>query len=214
MNKEAIRIRFRNKIFIPLTYKARRKKIITDSFTILSNNCWGGTVYESYGLPKQSPTIGMFIMPSDYLQLLRNLEWYLTQPLEIISPDDSKWKNQLSHKKKWGTYLIGRLGDIELHLLHYHDKALAIEKWNRRIKRIDRKHLVVKFNDQNGATKEDIISFLSLPYPHKICFVSQRELNIEGTIFIPPERSEGVYASKEPFGKTRHININELINSL
>lgn len=35
-------------------------------FTIISNNCWGGTVYESYGLPKQSPTVGMFVMPRDF----------------------------------------------------------------------------------------------------------------------------------------------------
>lgn len=214
MNMESFRINFRNKIYIPFTYKMRRKQIKNTSFTIISNNCWGGTVYESYGLPKQSPTIGMFIMPEDYLKFLGNLDYYLSHPLVLIRPEDSKWKGVLSHKHNWGTYLIGKLGDIELHLLHYHDEKAALDKWNRRINRIDKEHLIVKFNDQNGATKEDITAFLSLPYLHKLCFVSRKEINVEGTTYIPPESKEGIYASKEPFGNNRYININDIINSL
>lgn len=194
MNSESLRIHFRNKIYIPLTRVWRRKAIVRDSFTILSNNCWGGTVYESYGLEKQSPTVGMFIMPEDYLKFLANLDFYISQPLVFVTPEKSKWKSILLYKGNWGTYLIGQLGDIELHLLHYHDEKVALDKWNRRIKRIDKKHLIVKFNDQNGATKQDIITFLSL--------------------YIPPERKEGIYASREPFGRNRFINVNNIINSL
>lgn len=38
----------------------RRKKLTSTDFTIISNNCWGGMMYESYNLPKQSPTVGLF----------------------------------------------------------------------------------------------------------------------------------------------------------
>lgn len=38
----------------------RRKGLENTDFTIISNNCWGGMVYESYNLPKQSPTVGLF----------------------------------------------------------------------------------------------------------------------------------------------------------
>ena len=37
----------------------RRKEINKTHFTIISNNCWGGGIYESYNLIKQSPTIGI-----------------------------------------------------------------------------------------------------------------------------------------------------------
>ncbi len=35
--------------------KERQKKLLGKDFTIISNNCWGGMIYESYNLPKNSP---------------------------------------------------------------------------------------------------------------------------------------------------------------
>ena len=64
-------------------------------------------------------------MPEDYLSLLKNLKFYFEQPLKFIESSESKWKPQLEHKSNWGTYLIGKIGDIELHMLHYHDKEKA-----------------------------------------------------------------------------------------
>ena len=37
---------------------------------IISNNCWGGVIYESYSLPKLSPTVGMYFSPKDYLKFV------------------------------------------------------------------------------------------------------------------------------------------------
>lgn len=39
----------------------RKKQLKSTDFTIISNNCWGGMIYESYNLPKESPTVGMFL---------------------------------------------------------------------------------------------------------------------------------------------------------
>ena len=33
----------------------RNKKLKNKDFTIISNNCWGGMIYEVYGLQKTSP---------------------------------------------------------------------------------------------------------------------------------------------------------------
>ena len=57
------------------------KKIKDKEFTIISNNCWGGMIYESYGLQKQTPTVGLFIMPDDYIKFLRNLREYVSQEI-------------------------------------------------------------------------------------------------------------------------------------
>lgn len=211
---EAIRLKFRNKIYFPTTRNYRKKKINSTDFTIISNNCWGGTVYESYGIKKMSPIVGMFIMPSDYLSLVSNLKYYFEQDIVFIEPEQSKWRKQLEGKSNWGTYLIARLGDIELHMLHHHDKELAKSKWDTRVKRINWSKLIFKFNDQNGATKDDIVQFMNLPLKNKLCFVVKDELNVEGTILIkqPGKKETGIYASREPFGRNRYLNVNNYIN--
>ena len=73
-----------NKFFRLKFANKRRNKINNDNFTIISNNCWGGMIYESYNLQKQSPTIGLFFKSSDYIKFISNLEYYLSQDLKFI----------------------------------------------------------------------------------------------------------------------------------
>lgn len=54
----------------------RNKKLTNKDFTIISNNCWGGMLYESYNLPKQSPTVGLFFFAEDYIKFLKDLKKY------------------------------------------------------------------------------------------------------------------------------------------
>lgn len=217
VDEETIRLKIRNKVYLPLTKNLRRKKLKDNNFTIISNNCWGGTVYESYGIKKLSPTVGMFIMPEDYLKFVADLDYYLKQPLEFIDPDDSKWREILQEKSNWKTYLIGRIGDIELQMLHHHNEDVARRKWESRIKRVNKNRLIFKFNDQNGATREQIERFMELPLEHKLCFVATQECKVnDDVIFIkqPRKYSEGVKASREPFGKSRYIDLTKYINNI
>ena len=55
----------------------RKKQLKSTDFTIISNNCWGGMIYESYNLPKESPTVGMFFMAKDYIEFLSDLKGYI-----------------------------------------------------------------------------------------------------------------------------------------
>lgn len=217
VDEETIRLKIRNKVYLPLTKNLRRKKLKDNNFTIISNNCWGGTVYESYGIKKLSPTVGMFIMPEDYLKFVADLDYYLKQPLEFIDPDDSKWREILQEKSNWKTYLIGRIGDIELQMLRHHNEDVARRKWESRIKRVNKNRLIFKFNDQNGATREQIERFMELPLEHKLCFVATQECKVnDDVIFIkqPRKYSEGVKASREPFGKSRYIDLTKYINNI
>lgn len=56
--------------------KHRTKQLVNKQFTIISNNCWGGMIYESYNLPKESPTVGLFFMADDYINFLKHLKEY------------------------------------------------------------------------------------------------------------------------------------------
>ena len=150
--------------------KARRKELKNTEFTIISNNCWGGMVYESYDLPKESPTTGLFFMASDYIKFLSDIKGYLEKELVFIDPKNSRYIDVLKSDKRFGSYPIGMLGDIEIMFLHYHSPQEAKDKWERRIKRINWDKLIVKFNDQNGCTADDVKAFANLPYKHKLFF--------------------------------------------
>lgn len=221
MTYEGMRLKFRNNIYIPLTCKQRGKKLRNSHFTIISNNCWSGTVYEAYNLQKQTPTVGLFFMASDYIRFLSDLQHYLSVELEFIKPEHSKWKNQLKSNSNWGTYPIALLDDIEVQLLHYYGSEEDIRsKWKRRIDRIDWDHLLVKFNDQNSCTQEDIEAFFNLPFKNKLFFTCKdntknRDKYGRNYIVIKQRvRNETVMASYEPYCDSKYLILTELINSL
>lgn len=162
---------------------------------------------------KASPTVGMFIMPSDFVRFCADVDRYLSESLEFISPEESKWREVLSSNGNWGTYLIGRLGDVELQMLHHHDEATARRKWRSRVDRVDRDRLIFKLNDQNGATEEDLLAFDALPLEHKLVFAAKDHPGVRCCRRIHCPRScEFIPASWEPFGANRSFNVTEYIN--
>lgn len=216
MNKEALRLSFRNIIYLPLTCKFRRKRIHNDKFTIISNNCWGGTVYESYGLMKNTPTVGLFFAPEDFLKFIKNMKYYLSQEMHFIQAKESKLWELKKNSPVFGTYPIGVLDDVEIHFLHYHSEEEAIDKWSRRSKRIIWDKILYKFNDQNGCTPEMIKEFAELNIKNKVCFTVLDGFENYDCVYRIKNcpNPEYVLASYEPFGSSRIVNINGVINAL
>ena len=213
MTYEGVRIKLR-RAYIKATSKFRKRKINSDDFTIISNNCWGGLIYQSYGLKYNTPTAGLFFMAEDYIRFISDMKNYLNMELNFIEPNKSHSYEIIKNKSNFGTYPIGCLGDIEIHFLHYKTEEEAKEKWERRAKRINYDKILYKFNDQNDCSIELLEKFSKLPFKNKICFTS-KEYNLENTIHIKSIlQYDEIKASYEPFGKNRYININNLINSL
>lgn len=194
----------------------RQRKINKKKFTIISNNCWGGEVYESYNLIKQSPTVGLFFMAPDYIKFISNIKYYLKQDLIFIAPVKSKYFLQLKNSKGYGTYPVAKLGDIEIFFMHYSSPEQAINKWHRRIKRINWNHILYKFNDQNGCTELDIKRFEAVPVKNKICFTVRDDFSHYPNVvrIKAPKRHTYIRASYEPFGSSKKFNVNNLINRL
>lgn len=222
MTYEGLRLRIL-KIRRLLFNKYRKKKLIDSNFTIISNNYWGGMIYESYDLPKQSPTVGIFFMASDYIKFLSRLKEYLAAEIKFIDPNNSRWKGieQISADKRFGKYPIGVLEledeSIEIFFLHYHNEKEAKEKWERRCQRINWKRMLVKFNDQNGCTEEDVKTFMNLPFKNKLFFTckSWNEVNKNQTFVINQLfKNDFILTSYEPFGLNKYINITNIINKL
>lgn len=164
----------------------RKKQLKSTDFTIISNNCWGGMIYESYNLPKESPTVGMFFMAKDYIEFLSDLKGYINGTLTFVKPEESRWKEmpQVASDKRFGHYPVGVLSNgkntIEVFFLHYHSEQEAREKWERRIQRINWDKLLVKFNDQNGCTETEVEKFMSLPFKNKLFFTCKHWPNENG----------------------------------
>lgn len=198
-----------------LLSKIRNKKIKNKDFTIISNNCFAGWVYRTYNLPYQTPTAGLFIMPQCYLKLIKNIKHYMEKDIVFISEEESMYKEYLKQKsEKFGQYPIGKIDDIEIHFLHYKTKEEAKEKWNRRKKRINYDKIIYKFNDQNGCTLQNIKEFINNDkLKHKICFVSNKDYNIEGTYFIK-EFDKNKYVINDTWFCRKYINLTKLINNI
>ena len=214
VTKEGIRLKSR-RYYVATTARIRKKELNNTDFTIISNNCWGGLIYQSYALPYQSPTAGLFFMADDYIKFLRDLKGYINSPLTFISCDESKWKEEMKKHNFWGTYPVGKIKDIEIFFLHYQSKEEAAEKWMRRCERINWDRMLIKFNDQNGCTEEHLKEFASLKYPNKVCFTCKKYPYITNIIYIDSSKKHNVIkASYEPFGRSRHIDITKLLNNL
>ena len=73
--------------------------------------------------------------------------------LQFISVDKSKHKDNLIERNT--KCPIGVLDDIEVVFLHYKSEQEALEKWNRRSKRINWNNIVFKFSEQNYCGIEE-----------------------------------------------------------
>lgn len=176
---ERILLKINNIMFSKIRYFFIKNKEIS----IISNNCWGGFMYQRYNLKYNSPFIGLFIYAPDYIKLLKNLEENLKLQLQFIKAEESKYiDNTALNKTK---YPIGLLGeDIEIHFLHYKTKEEAEEKWQKRLKRIDFQNLLVKFSDRDLCNKELIYEFDKLNYEKKICLTSREYNELKSVYFI------------------------------
>jgi uncharacterized protein (DUF1919 family) len=149
----------------------RVRKVNDAKFTVISNNCWAGSLYRWLGLQYRTPTVGLYFYAEDYLKFLQRLDYYLSLDFEKITIEQSKYREKLYAKGQINVP-IGKLGDIEVIFLHYDTFENAVDSWNRRKKRICADNLYVKMSEMNDCTPEIIRQFDTLPYRHKFILVT------------------------------------------
>lgn len=169
----------------PILGPIRRKKLNNTDFTIIANNCWAGVCYEWFNMPKQSPTVGMYFFPDEYINFLTNLKSLLALDFEVVSAQESKYYNELK-KRGQDNVMIGKLGNVEMTLLHYHDKNIAMEKWKRRVDRINWNNMIYKFSYMNGCRDEHVHAFEKLKKTMPKNFRGE----VKTILFVPREFSE------------------------
>lgn len=213
MSLEGLRLKA-NKILIKLLKKRRNKEIKNPDFTIISNNCWGGMVYESLNLPKQSPTVGLFFMAEEYIKFLKKFPEVLNSKIVFINPSKSKYKDFLKKDSRFGNYPIGVIDGIEIEFLHYTSEKEVVDKWMRRCKRVNYDRIIVKFNDQNLCNQHLLDEFLQLKFKNKVYFYSG-DISYNNSVCVRCS-SNGPYVqtSQEPILDKKKYNVIKTINNL
>lgn len=165
----------------------QRKRIKNTDFTIISNNCWGGRIYEDLGLPYKTPTVGLFFFAPCYLKFIHNIGEYSKMNLEFIDVSKYDKANKLKSENYYPIAVLG--GDIEIHFLHYKTTEEATEKWNRRRDRINYDNLFISFSDSEGFDLNELQKFDSIPYP-KVFFSAQKIKGISSLIWLKKFRNQ------------------------
>lgn len=167
-------------------------------FTLFSNDCWGAEVYKHFGLPFNTPFIGLMLMAPCYLRLLKQARHYMSQPLAFQSQSRYEATNTL--RAGWKHYFpIATLGNgqeadnsVEIQFLHYHSEAEALEKWNRRVARINWDNLFIKFDgSKDFATPALVREFDQLPYPH-LTLLQEPLDGVASAIVVPEYTTDGM----------------------
>ena len=178
-------------------------------FTIFSNNCWGGRLYDKFSLPYLTPTIGLSMDSDDFIKFLENYEYYFSLELKPIE------EVQKQVNDEWGFYDC-TLGDIKIIFRHYRNVNDAITKWNRRKKRIVKDNIIVKFTCYDDDVDTDVLDrFIKLPYK-KILFLSDEGLvkKYESScrvVYIPKDKTDSEFVVSD--SKLKLKEIKKIINA-
>ncbi len=119
------------------------------------------------------------------MNFLANLKDLIKMDFNVVSTHESKYYKELDRRGQ-NNVLIGKLGDVEMTLLHYHDADVAKEKWKRRVSRINWNNMIYKFSYMNGCTDEHVHTFEKLVMKMPPNFRGE----VKSILFVPREFPE------------------------
>jgi uncharacterized protein (DUF1919 family) len=172
--------------------QSRRQRLLPENraFTVVANDCWGAEVYKDFGLPFETPFIGLFVPGPCYLKLVTDFQPIVTSPLRFTK--DSRFERDPANVQKG--YPIGLLDDdIEIHFLHYNSEAEAASKWSRRVDRIvyDRLFFKISADGNFPFTDDEVRAFDALPLARKLILARRSIPGVSSAVTIPDFLDDG-----------------------
>jgi uncharacterized protein (DUF1919 family) len=139
----------------PVSFKRLRSRLLADvlgrrlenrSFTIIADDCWGGTFYQALRIPYQTPLVGTQIMTPCFLRLVRDPQRIMRAPL--VFKQESRYARVTNERTMHGqSYPIGELaGEVEILFMHYASVEQARNTWQRRLERVTWNSLYFKMD--------------------------------------------------------------------
>lgn len=137
-------------------------KLKDTNFTLITNNCSGGLIYNRLGLKFLSPTINLWFTDEDYLTFIYNLKEFVEQG-ELTEIEQTEYP-----------YPVGKLtapcGEIKIYFMHYKTYEQAKEKWYDRRERIVWDKLYFIYELKPTSTKEQVEKFNNFNQPNKLIY--------------------------------------------
>lgn len=187
------------------------RQIKSRDFSIIASNCSGTLPYRFLDMPYTSPTIDLYFMAPDYIRFVKQLDYYLAQPLTFIS--QSRYQQAELVRQNSGNYPVGVLDDIEIHFMHYDNEADATAKWNRRKNRINKDKLIFAFTDRDLCTPALLKEFDSLPFENKFVFTANPHPDIQNSIQIKDFAGQSEMGDAYTnYDTLLHVNFARLID--
>lgn len=152
---------------LPLFDFGRYCQLLENPVTILSDDCWGGYVYNRLKIPFSSPLINILWDKDEYSEFIQDPIFYLGTELKLFREGNFKM----------GLSPVGQLGNgertVKLQLIHNGSFAEAKEQWDRRMGRVNIRNLFVKmgFESCKQNCEKWLHIFSDVPYK-KILFCS------------------------------------------
>lgn len=140
--------------------------------TIITSNCIGGYISHYLKLRFMSPTVNLFIVPSDYVKMLKDFDKYFDPNAPIV---------QVKTKKR---YPVGEIYGCKIYFMHYKNFEIAVNKWRERCARINKDALYIMMTDRDGCTQEDMKAFDALDYKNKVLFTCRKYDDIDSSFYI------------------------------
>ena len=198
------------KLFYEIKRFFVKKSIKNKDFSIISNNCWAGRVYQYRDMPYLSPTAGLYFFAPDYIKFVSDLRRYIDTPLRFINPEESKYYDEIK-KRNQTDKPIGILDDVEIVFLHYKTKEEAEEKWNRRKERVNFDNIILKFSRMDLCTENEIEAFDKLTFKNKFVLNNRLPLKHKSEVYWNEEwKEEGIYRDTTPF--PGNLKLKKLLN--
>ena len=149
-----------NPVILSLRNKRRIQRLKNQKFSLIANNCVAGTIYKDLRIEYQTPIVGLYILPSDFVKLCEKIEVYMSLPLVEIQDDQFDFP-------------IAMLGDVKIFFMHYRDFETASESWYRRLKRFKFENIFLILVQKDGCSYEDMARFDRLSNSRKIILTSK-----------------------------------------
>lgn len=161
----------------------KKRILIDDSVSIISNNCVGGTMYNDLGLQFKSPTINLYFdSGQEFLYFAQNLKEYIC--FGEVLPTERKESKKDFPNSPLGLLRCKSLPELTIHFLHYHSFEEAKIKWCERCSRVNFGNIFLVIEAVNDNEKKLIEEYLKLPYK-KVIFTNNNFENkeVENMVF-------------------------------
>ena len=166
-------------VLIPGFTPARYKELRNSNLSILSMGWWAGLAYHRLGLPKLSPTVGMYTSEESFMNFLPEARWHLKKDLHFAH---TEYNADLGIN-----FPVFWLDGTQWFMNSFTNDADALETWNTLKDKVNWSNVLVTMHTSSPVVLE---RFNCLPYAKKACFVPF-ETELESGFYLSPELCGG-----------------------